>query len=242
MTTDPRIELAELSRDLREHLAVQAACGAELPEGPPPMETLSTIRADLGHCRRCGLARGRRQVVFGEGNPYAELVFVGEAPGADEDRQGRPFVGAAGKMLTDMITRVLQLEREDVYIGNVLKCRPPENRDPEAEEVATCTPFLERQLGAISPAVVVALGRFAAQYLLDTEDSIARLRGKVHERGSVGVVATYHPAYLLRNPSDKKKALDDLMLIRRVLQERTGRELPPPMSGRRDGRGQKVPE
>ncbi len=242
MTSDPHAELAELSRDLREHLAVQAASGADLPEAPPPIEALSTIRGELGHCRRCELARGRRRLVFGEGNPYAELVFVGEAPGADEDRQGQPFVGAAGKMLTDMITRVLRLERDDVYICNVLKCRPPGNRDPEEVEVATCTPFLERQLSAIAPSLVVALGRFAAQHLLDTQGSIAALRGQLHDRGATQVVVTYHPAYLLRNPSDKKKALDDLMLIRRALEERTGRELPPPMRGRRAGRGQNVRE
>ncbi len=233
MDDDLHRDLAELSRDLRAHLRVHEAWAAGAPDAPAPLETLSSILGDLGPCRRCALCRGRRNLVFGEGNPHADLVFVGEAPGADEDRQGRPFVGAAGSMLTRMITHVLRLERDEVYICNVLKCRPPNNRDPEPEEVATCTPFLERQLGAISPRLIVALGRFAAQHLLDTDQSIARLRGTVHDRGGVGVLVTYHPAYLLRNPSDKRKAMDDLMLIRTQVQELTGRELPPPRKGRR---------
>jgi uracil-DNA glycosylase len=233
MTDDPHHELAELSRDLRAHLAVQAAWAADQPDGPPPLESLTSILGELGPCRRCGLARGRRNLVFGEGNSHADLVFVGEAPGADEDRQGRPFVGAAGGMLTRMITHVLRLERDEVYICNVLKCQPPGNRDPEQGEVATCTPFLERQLAAISPRLIVALGRFAAQHLLDTEQSIANLRGTTHDRGGVAVVVTYHPAYLLRNPADKRKAMDDLLLIRKQYEELTGRELAAPRQARR---------
>ncbi len=233
MTDDPHHELAELARDLRTHLEVQAAWAADQPDAPPPLDSLTSILGDLGHCRRCDLARGRRTLVFGEGNPHADLVFVGEAPGADEDRQGRPFVGAAGSMLTRMITEVLRLERDEVYICNVLKCRPPGNRDPEEAEVATCTPVLERQLAAISPRLIVALGRFAAQHLLSTDQSIARLRGSAHDRDGTAVVVTYHPAYLLRNSSDKRKAMDDLLLIRRQYEEFTGRELAAPRRGRR---------
>ena len=230
MTDDSRRELLDLSRDLRTYLGSQAVSGAVVPETEAPLDSLRAVQGELGHCRRCPLARSRRQLVFGEGSPHAEVVFVGEAPGVDEDRQGRPFVGAAGKMLTDMITRVIRLERDDVYICNVLKCRPPRNRDPESEEVAACTPFLERQLRAIAPRIVVALGRFAAQHLLATEAPVGRLRGRVHDRDGVGagVVVTYHPAYLLRNPSDKKKAMEDLLLVRETYEAATGRRLPPP--------------
>ncbi len=205
------------------------------PPGPPAAPTsggddaLSPVRQELGECQRCALHDSRAHLVFGVGSPTADLVFVGEAPGFEEDRQGEPFVGPAGGMLTNMIHNVLRLQREDVYIANVLKCRPPRNRNPEPGEIAMCSPFLERQLDALQPRLIVALGRFAAQYLLDSTDGVGRLRGRVHPRRRNGcpVVVTYHPAYLLRNPEDKRKAMDDLMLIRSALEEATGTPLPP---------------
>jgi DNA polymerase len=193
---------------------------------------LAQIRDDLGECTRCKLAPTRTRLVFGDGSPSADLVFVGEAPGHDEDQQGLPFVGAAGEMLTRMITNVLRLRRDQVYIGNLLKCRPPANRDPQPDEITMCTPFLDRQLASIGPRLIVALGRPAAQFLLGTTEPVGRLRGQVHHRGDVPVIVTYHPAYLLRSPHEKRKAMDDLQQIRAVLQQATGVELPPPLSGR----------
>ncbi len=204
------------------------------PQGPPRPagETLDAVRADLGDCARCKLAETRTRLVFGDGSPSADLVFVGEAPGRDEDRRGIPFVGAAGQMLTRMITNVLRLERSEVYICNVLKCRPPGNRNPQPDEIAACTPFLDRQIEAIAPRLIVALGRPAARHLLDTDAPVGSLRGRLHRRGSVPVIVTYHPAYLLRSPHEKPKAMDDLMRIREHLQRSTGRDLPPPLSAR----------
>ncbi len=159
------------------------------------------MRADIGDCTRCKLhALGRRQIVFGVGNPNADLMFVGEAPGADEDIQGVPFVGRAGQLLTKII-EAIGLTRDDVYIANVIKCRPPENRNPEPDEVETCEPFLFRQIDVIKPKVIVALGKFAAQTLLRTIDPISRLRGRVFDYRGAKLIPTFHPAYLLRNPS-----------------------------------------
>ena len=179
---------------------------------------LATIRADIGpDCSRCKLHRlGRRQVVFGVGNPDADLMFVGEAPGADEDAQGIPFVGRAGQLLTKMIAAI-DLSRDDVYIANVIKCRPPENRNPEPDEVETCEPFLFQQIDAIRPKVIVALGKFAAQALLRSQDPISRLRGRVYEFRGAKLIPTFHPAYLLRNPSSKREAWDDLKKARDLL-------------------------
>jgi DNA polymerase len=177
------------------------------------------LRAMVSACTRCGLSATRTQTVFGTGDPRARWMFIGEAPGADEDRQGEPFVGRAGQLLTSMI-RALGLRREDVYIANVLKCRPPGNRDPRLEEAAHCRGYLERQIELVSPAIVVAVGRIAAQNLLATDAALARLRGKVHALGPGGwpLVVTYHPAYLLRSPGEKRKAWQDLLFARRVLQ------------------------
>ncbi len=249
MTTqdDPRAELLGLARDLRAHLQYQAAAAATVPEADAPAlpsapqasagggagESLDEIRRDLGECTRCDLAEHRTKLVFGAGSERARIVFVGEAPGADEDRSGVPFVGKAGRMLTDMITNVLRTERGKVYICNVLKCRPPGNRNPLPTEVMTCTPYLERQLASIRPLVIVALGRFAAQHLLHSDAPVGRLRGRVHELGDARLIVTYHPAYLLRNPEEKRKAMDDLMLIRATLEECTGEPLPPVIRGRR---------
>jgi DNA polymerase len=175
------------------------------------------LRAAVAACQRCELHATRTQAVFGVGNPKARWMFIGEAPGADEDKQGEPFVGRAGQLLTSMI-RALGLRREDVYIANVLKCRPPGNRDPKPAEAASCRAFLERQVALVDPTLVVAVGRIAAQDLLATETPIAKLRGKVHSFGSRSwpLLVTYHPAYLLRSPSEKRKVWQDLLHARNV--------------------------
>ena len=164
-------------------------------------ESLEKIRKSLGDCQHCKLAKGRTNLVFGAGNPQARLVFVGEGPGRDEDLQGEPFVGEAGQVLNRIIT-AMGLKREEVYICNVIKCRPPGNRDPEADEIAACAPFLLRQLQSVHPEVIVALGRFATQTLLGTKEAISKLRGKFHDYHGVPVMPTYHPSYLLRNRAD----------------------------------------
>jgi len=186
-----------------------------------PGEALAEIRADLGDCTRCKLhALGRSRVVFGVGHPRARLMFVGEAPGQDEDAQGEPFVGRAGQLLTKIIER-LGLRREEVYIANVIKCRPPGNRNPEADEVATCEPFLFRQIDVIRPKVIVALGTFAAHALLGTKDPISRLRGRVFAYRGAQLIPTFHPAYLLRNPPEsvRREAWDDFKRARALLDE-----------------------
>ncbi|MBP1636987.1 MAG: uracil-DNA glycosylase, family 4 [Acidobacteria bacterium] len=198
------------------------AAGAVRPEDTPPppaAHALEAVRQDLGNCERCKLHRlGRRQIVFGVGHPSARLMFVGEAPGHDEDVQGIPFVGRAGQLLTRMI-EAMGYRREDVYIANVIKCRPPENRNPQPDEVASCEPFLFRQVETIRPAVIVALGTFAAQALLKTQDSISRLRGRVYKYGGARLVPTFHPAYLLRNPAAKRDAWEDLKRAKALLEQ-----------------------
>lgn len=204
------------------------------PGAPVPGGALAAIREELGDCRRCGLCAGRRNIVFGVGAEDADIVFVGEGPGFHEDKQGVPFVGAAGELLDKIIENVLRLSRSEVYIANVVKCRPPGNRNPEPAEVAACSPFLEAQLRAISPKVVVALGRFAIQTLLRSGDSVGSLRGTAHSFGDGAVlIPTYHPAYLLRNPADKRKTLADMMIVRGEYERMTGRSLPPVLRGRR---------
>ena len=183
---------------------------------PQVSETLEEIREDLGDCRRCKLAPGRTNIVFGSGNPRAELMFVGEAPGADEDEQGLPFVGRAGQLLTRII-EAIGMSREDVYICNILKCRPPGNRNPESDEIASCEPFLLRQIAAIRPKVVCALGSFGAQTLLRTKEPISRLRGQFIDYRGARLMATFHPAYLLRNPGEKRKVWEDVQKIRDYL-------------------------
>jgi DNA polymerase len=179
-------------------------------------EGLSDIRDDLGDCSRCGLSRTRNHIVFGEGNPDARLVFVGEGPGHDEDVSGRPFVGPAGQLLTRII-QAMGLAREDVYICNIIKCRPPRNRDPQPEEVAICSPFLWRQIRAVAPEAVCALGSVAARFLLNTQTPISRLRGRFHETDGILVMPTFHPAFLLRNPEKKRETWHDIQLIMKKL-------------------------
>ena len=239
--------VAGLLRDLRAHLAWQRdASGVELMGmqgraqdlraalvsmevaavpapivAPPPApgvrhQTLDEIRRELGDCRRCKLCEGRRQIVFGSGNPRARLVFVGEGPGAEEDAQGLPFVGPAGQLLTKMIS-AMGLRRDDVYICNVVKCRPPGNRNPEPDEIGACEPFLRAQLQSIGPEVVVALGKFAAQTLLREATPITRLRGQWRTYQGMKLMPTFHPAYLLRNPAEKKPCWEDLKAVMAVL-------------------------
>ncbi|TMA62558.1 MAG: uracil-DNA glycosylase [Deltaproteobacteria bacterium] len=181
--------------------------------GVAQARTLAELREAIGDCRRCKLAPHRTHVVFGVGNPRARLVFVGEAPGRDEDVQGEPFVGRAGQLLTEIITKGMRLRREDVYIANVIKCRPPENRNPEPDEVATCEPFLVRQLELIAPEVIVALGKFAAQTLLRTKTPITQLRGRWFDYHGIRLMPTFHPAYLLRNPGDKRLVWEDIRKV-----------------------------
>jgi DNA polymerase len=180
-------------------------------------ETLEQIREDLGDCRRCKLWEGRKSIVFGSGSPKAELVFVGEGPGADEDEQGLPFVGRAGQLLTDMIEKGLKIPRSEVYICNIVKCRPPGNRKPEREEVAACREFVERQIDSVRPRVICALGATAAETILASRESMGRLRGRWYEFRGVPVMVTFHPAFLLRDPSRKAETWADLKLIQAKL-------------------------
>ena len=176
------------------------------------IDTLDSIQLDIGDCQRCKLARSRNRIVFGEGDQNAKLVFIGEGPGFEEDRKGQPFVGAAGQLLTRII-EAIKLSRHQVYICNIIKCRPPGNRNPEPDEIRTCFPFLERQLAAIQPDFIVALGTFAAQTLLGTTTSISRLRGRFHKYKGIRVLPTYHPAYLLRNPAKKRDVWEDMKML-----------------------------
>jgi DNA polymerase len=179
-------------------------------------EALNAIRAELQDCRSCKLCSSRKNLVFGSGDPHAELMFVGEAPGADEDEQGLPFVGRAGQLLTKIIESV-GLSRSEVFICNILKCRPPNNRNPEADEIAACEQFLFRQVEAVKPKILCALGTFGAQTLLRTTEPIGRLRGRLLDYRGVKLLATYHPAYLLRNPMEKRKVWEDMLVIRKYL-------------------------
>jgi uracil-DNA glycosylase len=191
----------------------------EQPENQEQRETLDQIKKSLGPCQRCKLGATRKNLVFGVGNPAARLVFVGEGPGADEDAQGEPFVGDAGKMLNRIIA-AMELQREDVYICNVVKCRPPQNRPPESDEVSTCSPFLLRQLKAIKPEVIVALGTSAAQALLQTKVPISKLRGKFHDFNGMPLMPTYHPSYLLRtggNSDSFWSVWDDMTQVLQLL-------------------------
>ncbi len=183
---------------------------------PSRVESLDAIRQDIGDCRRCKLASTRTNIVFGSGNPSAELMFVGEAPGADEDEQGLPFVGRAGQLLTKII-EAMGMRREDVYICNILKCRPPGNRNPEPDEIASCDQFLFRQIAAMKPKVICALGTFGAQTLLRTKQPISALRGNFFDYRGAKLMATFHPAYLLRNPNEKRKVWADVQKIRDYL-------------------------
>jgi uracil-DNA glycosylase family 4 len=180
--------------------------------------TLEELRTELGDCRRCKLWPGRTHIVFGVGNPDAAVMFVGEGPGRDEDLQAEPFVGKAGKLLTEIITKGMKKRRQDVYIANVIKCRPPENRNPEPDEIAACQPFLLRQIEIVRPKVLVALGTFAAQTLLGTRVPISRLRGHWYDYHGIRLMPTLHPAYLLRNPNDKRLVWEDVKMVLRELE------------------------
>ena len=175
-------------------------------------ELLEQVRNDLGECTRCKLHPHRKNIVFGTGNPEAKLVFVGEGPGGEEDIQGKPFVGRAGQLLTKIINSI-NLTREEVYIANIIKCRPPQNRNPEPDEIKACEPFLIKQLDVIQPKIICALGTFAAQTLLETDEKISRLRGSFIDYRSSKLIATFHPAYLLRNPQKKRDVWEDMKMI-----------------------------
>jgi len=172
-------------------------------------ETLKTIQSDLGDCRRCKLSNTRKNIVFGKGDPRARLVFVGEGPGFDEDVSGEPFVGAAGQLLTKII-QAIKLTREQIYICNIIKCRPPGNRNPEPDEIERCFPFIERQIAVIKPDFICTLGTFASQTLLETKKPISRLRGRFYDFMGIKLIPTYHPAYLLRNPDKKRDVWEDM--------------------------------
>jgi uracil-DNA glycosylase len=244
-----REELTTLVNSLRRHLERQDRVGIRfLATGEPPprdsrkdaevnllsgtegdlfsdsseiykAKTLEELRAAIGDCQLCKLCSGRTHLVFGVGNPQAKLMFIGEGPGRDEDLQGEPFVGRAGQLLTDIITKGMGLSREEVYIANVVKCRPPENRNPEPDEVASCEPFLKRQIDIVRPEIIIALGKFAVQALLQTKAPITKLRGRWHSYHGIKLMPTFHPAYLLRNPGDKKLVWED---IKKVINEMSG--------------------
>ncbi len=192
--------------------ALSPLASVAAPEAPDPATALRLIREEIGDCTRCGLCSKRTNIVFGVGNPNARLMFIGEGPGADEDLKGEPFVGRAGQLLTKIIES-MGLNRPDVYIANVVKCRPPENRTPLPDEIATCSPFLFKQVQAIRPRVIVCLGTPAAQLVLGTRDTITRLRGSFHDQGGIRVMPTFHPAYLLRNPAAKREVWDDMKKV-----------------------------
>lgn len=197
-------------------LAVAPPSAAPAGNGPPDLEG---IRAWIGDCQRCKLAGGRKTIVFGQGNPKAELMFIGEGPGADEDEQGLAFVGRAGQLLTDIIEKGMKMRRADVFIANVIKCRPPQNRNPEPDEILSCQPFLERQIEVIQPKVIVALGKFAGQWLLKTAEPISRIRGRVGDYRGIKAMPTWHPAYLLRTPTAKKEVWADMKVVMELLRQ-----------------------
>ena len=228
MPEDPVTELRELVDSLSGWLRYQRRLGWRGTPGKvaPQREvreqsadkipSLEEIRAEMGDCRRCKLYAGRTRLVFGDGDPNARLMFVGEAPGADEDKQGVPFVGAAGQVLNNLLSK-LGLRREEVYIANILKSRPPGNRDPESDEIAACLPFLDKQIKAIRPRVIVILGRIAAHALLGTKEPITRLRGHWQRYHDIRVMPTFHPSYLLRMPQERRKTWDDMQQVMEYL-------------------------
>jgi uracil-DNA glycosylase family 4 len=232
MPEDPVLELHELVDSLSEWLRYQRRLGwrgvpkpaaaapgsEEKPAASPKIPTLEEIRQEMGKCRRCKLHRGAKNLVFGEGSPSASLMFIGEAPGAEEDLQGRPFVGAAGQLLNNLLSK-LGLSREEVYITNVVKSRPPENRDPEPDEIEACLPFLKRQIAAIRPQVIVTLGKIATQALLGTKEPITRLRGRWQHYDHIRVMPTFHPSYLLRLPKERQKTWEDMQRVMEYLVE-----------------------
>lgn len=214
--------LSQILGQIRGHLELISESGADRLFWAPAAHTepgpggLEQLRAEIGDCTRCRLHSSRKTIVFGTGNPRARLMFIGEAPGQDEDLQGKPFVGKAGQLLTKII-KAMGMERDDVYIANILKCRPPSNRNPQPDEIATCEPFLKKQVEIIAPEVICALGTFAAQTLLGTDRKISSLRGRFHDYQGIRLMPTYHPAYLLRNPNDKRLVWEDMKLIMEIL-------------------------
>ena len=220
-------KVQEIVADLKAYLEYLKGMGIEaLPVAEEKVEkmvpseapTLEEIRKELGDCKRCKLHRTRTTIVFGEGNKNAKLMFIGEGPGYEEDVQGRPFVGRAGQLLTKII-QSMHLQREEVYIANIIKCRPPQNRNPEPDEINSCNPFLMNQIHAIQPKIICALGTFSAQTLLKTDTKITALRGKFHEMAGIRVFPTYHPAYLLRNPERKREVWEDMKQISQWMKE-----------------------
>ncbi len=230
-------EFLDIVTQVRAHLEYQKALGLSFiettsvgsPQPPvhkvipmnekslvPQLSELTAVREELGDCTRCKLHKGRRNIVFGEGNPNAALVFVGEGPGKEEDEQGRPFVGAAGQLLTDIIVKGMRLSRDDVYICNIVKCRPPNNRNPEPDEIMACELFLIKQLQSIKPKIIIGLGNVAVKTLLKTKEGITSLRGTWKTYQGIPLMPTFHPAYLLRTPADKRLVWDD---IKKVLAE-----------------------
>ncbi|HBK79290.1 MAG TPA: uracil-DNA glycosylase [Nitrospinae bacterium] len=217
-----------LSLPLQEEFMAAAPGTAPNQDATPPLPfdpeeemTLDALAGAVEGCVRCQLGHGRTNIVFGVGNPKADLLFVGEAPGRDEDAQGIPFVGRAGQMLTRMIENVIKIPRSEVYICNILKCRPPGNRNPEPGEIACCEPYLHKQIDILRPRIIVALGKFAAQWLLATQTPIGKLRGKFGRYRGIPTLATYHPAYLLRSPGQKRIVMDDLLRIKAILEGET---------------------
>jgi uracil-DNA glycosylase len=237
---NPAEEIKAIARDLQEHILWYQSEGVDTWVKPTPkivqsavtqpdgahkaqssgrlstLNTLESVRELLGDCQRCTLSTERTHIVFGDGNPKADLLFVGEAPGQDEDIQGKPFVGKSGQLLSKMIS-AMGLSRDQVYIANIIKCRPPKNRNPKPDEIAACSPFLDQQIAAISPKVICALGSFAAQTLLKTDTKISALRGRFHDLNGLKILPTFHPAYLLHNPGQKRTVWEDLQKVMAVM-------------------------
>ena len=215
-------ELRGIINQIKGHLELQTPAGGKTwvtSRGIRDISqhgSLDLLRSEIGDCKRCKLHPGRTHIVFGSGNPKADLMFIGEAPGEEEDRQGKPFVGRAGQLLTKIID-AMGLHRDEVYIANIIKCRPPNNRNPQPDEIAQCEPFLRKQIEIIRPRVICALGSFSAQTLLRTDRKISVLRGRFHDYYGAKLMPTYHPAYLLRNPDAKRAVWEDMKLIQKEL-------------------------
>lgn len=219
-------EKEKIVQDLKSYFNYQSQLGLEfIPTGKSGStkelpKTLDEIRCEIGECKRCRLSEGRTHIVFGVGNPKASVMFIGEGPGRDEDIQGEPFVGRAGQLLNKII-EAMGMKRSDVYIGNIVKCRPPENRAPLPDEAATCIPFLHQQIAVIHPKVIVCLGSIAVKYLLETEKSISQLRGQWLDFHGIKVMPTFHPAFLLRNPERKKDVWEDMKKVMALLEAKS---------------------
>jgi uracil-DNA glycosylase family 4 len=225
---NPGANFFDVLTQVREHLSVYQALGLDgfvccstPADSRLQALTLETIQEELKGCQRCKLHTGRTHIVFGEGNPHADLVFIGEGPGYHEDQQGKPFVGKAGKLLTRIIAAI-GLSREEVYITNIVKCRPPNNRNPEPDEILICEPFLLQQLEMIQPKIICALGKVAAQTLLKSDLPISALRGRFHDYNGIKLMPTYHPAYLLRNPGGKRLVWEDMQLVQKAYEAVVG--------------------